>query len=224
MENTPHNFSVEDNKRFWDSNESHYYSAKHAGNIYFLCRNYLGKEILDAGAGDGSMMRALGELCPGSAIRAIDLSPKSDDVEQGDLTSLPYPDDSFDTVLFIEVIEHLTSDDIKAIVSELKRVLKPGGHMIVTTPYKENLKLAQVCCPQCATVFHRYGHQHSFSDDDIKNILTEAGLKPVDVSVIKMNRIKRLKFLGAGFLKSAFMQRKFRKASGQKNVICVARN
>ena len=46
---------------------------------------------------------------------------------------LPYNDNSFDGVLFCEVIEHLTNDPQQALI-EISRVLRPGGKLILTTP------------------------------------------------------------------------------------------
>lgn len=45
----------------------------------------------------------------------------------------PYADGEFDVVIFAEIIEHLLNDPCK-VLREIKRVLKPGGHLIVTTP------------------------------------------------------------------------------------------
>jgi SAM-dependent methyltransferase len=45
----------------------------------------------------------------------------------------PYPDASFDVVVFSELIEHLSMNPVWAL-SEIHRVLKPGGHVIITTP------------------------------------------------------------------------------------------
>jgi SAM-dependent methyltransferase len=45
----------------------------------------------------------------------------------------PYPDASFDVVIFSELIEHLSMNPVWAL-SEIHRVLKPGGHVIITTP------------------------------------------------------------------------------------------
>ena len=47
--------------------------------------------------------------------------------------ALPYPDDHFDVILFCEVLEHLTNDPMAALL-EIRRVLKPGGRLILTTP------------------------------------------------------------------------------------------
>lgn len=59
---------------------------------------------------------------------------------------LPYPDGAFDTVLLCEVIEHLVADPVFTL-TEVHRVLAPGGRLLLTTPNvarAENLhRLAQ---------------------------------------------------------------------------------
>lgn len=52
---------------------------------------------------------------------------------------LSFADDAFDFVVFCEVLEHMTHDPLRAIL-ELKRVLKPGGTMILTTPNAARLE------------------------------------------------------------------------------------
>lgn len=47
--------------------------------------------------------------------------------------SFPYTEGEFDIVIFAEIIEHLLNDPCK-VLREIKRVLKPGGTLIVTTP------------------------------------------------------------------------------------------
>ena len=47
--------------------------------------------------------------------------------------SFPYPDQEFDLVIFAEIIEHLLNDPCK-VLREIKRVLKPNGTLILTTP------------------------------------------------------------------------------------------
>jgi glycosyltransferase involved in cell wall biosynthesis/SAM-dependent methyltransferase len=47
--------------------------------------------------------------------------------------SFPYPDEYFTTVLCCELIEHLSEDPMHALV-EIHRILKPGGHLVLTTP------------------------------------------------------------------------------------------
>ncbi len=55
-----------------------------------------------------------------------------------DLTSLKFADNSFDYIVCNHVMEHIP-EDFNAI-SEMYRVLKPGGTAIITTPIDENLK------------------------------------------------------------------------------------
>lgn len=45
----------------------------------------------------------------------------------------PYKDESFDTVLCCELLEHLFSDPMH-LISEINRILKPGGNVVITTP------------------------------------------------------------------------------------------
>lgn len=47
--------------------------------------------------------------------------------------NFPYTDSEFDVIIFAEIIEHLQNDPCK-VLSEIKRVLKPGGVLVVTTP------------------------------------------------------------------------------------------
>ncbi len=49
-----------------------------------------------------------------------------------DITSIPLPDESFDAIMCIEVLEHIP-EPAKAI-EEFKRLLKPGGHLVLTAP------------------------------------------------------------------------------------------
>jgi SAM-dependent methyltransferase len=50
----------------------------------------------------------------------------------GDGTSLPFVDDAFDIVVTFETLEHIPDD--RGFLSELHRVLRPGGEIILSTP------------------------------------------------------------------------------------------
>jgi SAM-dependent methyltransferase len=56
------------------------------------------------------------------------------------LTSLPYPDASFDRALCLDVLEHLTYEDQPRALAELARVLKPGGVLFVSVPNLAHLQ------------------------------------------------------------------------------------
>jgi ubiquinone biosynthesis O-methyltransferase len=106
--------------------------------------------ILDAGCGNA---RDLIQLAPhGCKCVGIDFSPnmieeakkelatrniQRVEVEVGDLTNLRFSDQTFDKVFASEVLEHVP--DYRKAVSEMARVLKPGGTLVVTTPNRHSL-------------------------------------------------------------------------------------
>jgi SAM-dependent methyltransferase len=53
-------------------------------------------------------------------------------MERIDITDIPYPDDTFDTVLCSHVLEHVPDD--RAAMAEVRRVLRPGGFAILHVP------------------------------------------------------------------------------------------
>jgi SAM-dependent methyltransferase len=54
-------------------------------------------------------------------------------VDIADATDLQYPDNTFDKVLSISTIEHILNDRLG--ITEMMRVLKPGGSLLITTEY-----------------------------------------------------------------------------------------
>lgn len=77
-----------------------------------------------------------------------------------DATSLPFDDASFDAVTMFDVIEHV-EDDARAI-AEAKRVLRPGGFLLVTTPNEQwrfpyHAALRPIC-PSEPEIVERWRH------------------------------------------------------------------
>jgi SAM-dependent methyltransferase len=93
--------------------------------------------LLDAGCGSG---RTLDMLARYGRPVGTELNPvgveaarrRGHAVEQAAVEELPYEDASFDLVTCLDVIEH-TDDDVRSL-RELRRVTKPGGHLVVTVP------------------------------------------------------------------------------------------
>ncbi|WP_167006205.1 class I SAM-dependent methyltransferase [Mumia sp. ZJ430] len=54
------------------------------------------------------------------------------DVVQGDARDLPFDEDEFDAVVAYDVLEHIVEDD--AVVSEIARVVRPGGKVYIAVP------------------------------------------------------------------------------------------
>jgi SAM-dependent methyltransferase len=55
------------------------------------------------------------------------------DLFDAEKDAFPYPDGHFSTVLCCELIEHLSEDPMH-MMSEINRILKSGGHLVLTTP------------------------------------------------------------------------------------------
>ncbi len=112
------------------------------------------KRILDAACGNGRYSRfLLRQADPDATLTAFDLSPrmllrarrrlKSNRVSHAvaDLTRLPYADNTFDAIVCGWVLEHLP--DPTPGLSELSRVLCPGGKLLLLTT--ENTLLGAMC-------------------------------------------------------------------------------
>ncbi|NUK58155.1 class I SAM-dependent methyltransferase [Streptomyces lunaelactis] len=113
--------------------------------------------VLDVGCGDGSAAATAARVLKGHRIVGVDWSqdalrraaPRLSQVVRGELTGggLPFASGSADAVLFSEVVEHLVDPD--SALDELHRVLRPGGHLMLSTPnlaawYNRGLLLAGV--------------------------------------------------------------------------------
>lgn len=115
------------------------------------CRG--GERILEIGFGTGLTFLNLSEMY--SSIYGLDLTADIAQVEQvfapydiplhlqnGDVRHMPYPDEFFDTVLLISILEHLPPDDLHQAFREIYRVLKPGGQMVYGVPVERPFMVA----------------------------------------------------------------------------------
>lgn len=104
-----------------------------------------GDRVLDAGCGASIFPIYLAKQ--GHRVTALDLhAPEGLNQAhgvavnycQGELTRMPFEDASFDAVFCISVIEHLGHEGAPAALQELRRVVKPGGRLLITTDYYED--------------------------------------------------------------------------------------
>lgn len=88
---------------------------------------------LDLGCGDGRLGKELraGEVV-GADVSAHALRRAGGGVKLDPDEPLPFEDNSFDLVLCAETLEHVR--DVQLLLSEVRRVLKPGGRLALTTP------------------------------------------------------------------------------------------
>jgi SAM-dependent methyltransferase len=92
---------------------------------------------------------------------------------------IPLDDQFADVVFLIEAVEHMDDSMLSAIFSEVRRILRPGGRLVVTTPNAERLDLSDVICPNCACVFNAYQHVRSFTPESLTAATRAAGFRTV---------------------------------------------
>jgi SAM-dependent methyltransferase len=116
--------------------------AEHRARYWWASAAVEGRDVLDAGCGNGyglAILQAAGparlvgvDIAEDAVARARSEVGDSTEVVQGDVRDLPFEDDSFDVVVCFEVIEHIEGQD-EALV-ELRRVLRPGGLLLISSP------------------------------------------------------------------------------------------
>jgi ubiquinone/menaquinone biosynthesis C-methylase UbiE len=138
-------------------------STRHAWVQRTLKRLPPGARLLDAGAGEQRFRAACSHLKyvaqdfgqydgagNGSALQTRRWDQTRLDIVS-DITAIPQPDGSFDAVLCTEVFEHLP--DPLAALREFARLVRPGGHLVLTAPF---CSLTHMAPYHFATGFNRY--------------------------------------------------------------------
>ena len=125
----------------------------------------------------------------GSRVLAAEkLDIRSCDVET---ERFPFADASFDIILLNEVFEHLRIDPLFTL-SEIKRCLRPGGRLMLTTPNLYGIMMVlrflsgkgiedPVAAFQMLKTTGHMGHLRTYSKMDIRSFLRTSGLEVVSL-------------------------------------------
>lgn len=113
------------------------YRAKLAIVRHYLDQLPAGTAVLDAGCGEGLLVEEYG---PRLAISGVDASYESSHVTRASLTALPFGDGHFSRALCLDVLEHLSYEEQARALSELFRVLAPGGELLISVPNLAHLQ------------------------------------------------------------------------------------
>lgn len=98
--------------------------------------------------------------------------------------SFPYADAEFDLVIFAEIVEHLLNDPCK-VMREIKRILRPGGTLILTTPNVARLEnIARMIAGE--NIYDPYSghgpygrHNREYNRHELVQLLQHEGFDPV---------------------------------------------
>jgi SAM-dependent methyltransferase len=107
-----------------------------------------GKKVLDIACGEGYGAHLL--AMQAAMVTGIDIEPTAIaaatskyrranlQYQQGSILNIPATDNSYDLVVSFETLEHVA--DHEKVISELRRVLKPNGVLIISTPERDNYR------------------------------------------------------------------------------------
>jgi SAM-dependent methyltransferase len=139
------------------------------------------RDILDAGCGEGITLQRLLQRFPMRNIMGLDHLDENVRIcgnlnlpaIQGDLYNSPFPDGRFDTVLLLEVIEHLHNPEL--VVQEIRRILKAKGKLVLIFPNDAVFRIARLATGKFVEAFTDVGHVRQWTPTDACAFLRENG-------------------------------------------------
>jgi 2-polyprenyl-3-methyl-5-hydroxy-6-metoxy-1,4-benzoquinol methylase len=146
---------------------------------------YAQGRLLDYGCGQGQFLKRASAHCPGSC--GTDVSERAViDAHRAfpDLTfrvladRIPFGDGEFDVVSAVDVLEHIL--DIESTLEDIRRVLKPGGHLLIATSEITRVKLILIALVAIHNFFYPTSpHIRYFTRHNLADVLRRKGFEVV---------------------------------------------
>jgi len=167
----------------------------------FIASHIQGKKgrILDVGCGKAWVAEL---FCPfGFEVISMDISLRNTSkalkkhpfenhhAAVADVFSLPFSNNSFDYIIASEIIEHVQEPAV--FTEKLFKVLKPGGNLIITTPYKEKLQYS--LCIHCNNPTPLHAHIHSFDEKILTSLYNGNDIKKFSYQTFGNNILLHLR-------------------------------
>jgi len=152
------------------------------------------EKILDLGCGNGRLYQLFSEhnidyAGVDFAENLVKIAKENygNYFKTADILNLPFPDENFDSVWSIAVLHHIPSTELrKRVLSEIRRVLRPNGRVIVTCWKIKSLFRKDILIP-----FHgRRRYYHVFSKREMVGLFKDAGFKIEEVKFLGYNNKK----------------------------------
>jgi 2-polyprenyl-3-methyl-5-hydroxy-6-metoxy-1,4-benzoquinol methylase len=155
-----------------------YWFRRHQAAYLHLREQVLGPRLLEVGAGEGYGAALLAERVPGvlaldydaAAIGHLARHYPSLAAVRANLAALPVRDASIDTVVSLQVIEHVW--DHPQFVAECARVLRPGGLLMLSTPNRLTFSPGAGKADRPVNPFHT----HEFTAAELRRLVADSGL------------------------------------------------
>jgi SAM-dependent methyltransferase len=103
------------------------------------------QSLLDVGCNVGAFLEDCDRLGRGLRLAGVEVNQTAReaarrrlphaDIRGNGAEDLPFPDETFDCVTCIEVLEHIPGDLRVRALGEMRRVLRPGGRLVLRTPH-----------------------------------------------------------------------------------------
>jgi Methylase involved in ubiquinone/menaquinone biosynthesis len=146
------------------------YPEKYAMFLMKKFKLKAGMVMLDNGCGRGEYIDAFSKL--GIVVCGADICNSKENITvlNMNIDKLPYADNTFDVVFSKSVIEHIEKTEFY--MDEMKRVLKPGGQLIISTPDWDTHK---------DVFYHDPTHIHPYTVNSMRQLLNMEGYEHVTV-------------------------------------------
>lgn len=155
-----------------------YWFTRHEIVYHYIAPHVGHQHVLEAGVGEGYGADILAQS--GARVEAVDYDASVVEhishkyphvkVQQANLAQLPFTESSFDSIINLQVIEHLW--DQEKFISDTTRLLKPGGKLYISTPNRLTFS------PNHAEPTNHF-HTREFSPSEFTQLLTSCGYSSI---------------------------------------------